>query len=32
MMSVFEIGLTMGMITLVYIAYELLRYEPLDEK
>jgi hypothetical protein len=31
-MSAFEIGLSIGMITLVYITYELLKYEPLNEK
>ena len=27
-MSAFEIGLVIGMATLVYITYELLKYEP----
>ena len=31
-MSAFEIGLTIGMFTLVYITYEALKYEPLDKK
>jgi len=31
MMSVFEIGLMLGMATLVYITYELLIYEPLKK-
>lgn len=31
-MNTFEIGLTIGMLTLVYITYELLKYEPLNEK
>ncbi len=30
-MNAFEIGLTIGMITLVYITYELLKYEPLEK-
>ena len=28
-MNAFEIGLMIGMITLVYITYELLKYEPI---
>ena len=31
-MSAFEIGLSIGMITLIYITYELLKYEPLNKK
>jgi len=31
-MNAFEIGLSIGMITLIYITYEILKYEPLDEK
>ena len=31
-MNAFEIGLSMGMLTLIYIAYEILRYEPQNEK
>ena len=31
-MNAFEIGLSIGMITLVYITYELLKYVPLNEK
>ena len=29
MMGAFEIGLFMGISTLVYITYELLKYEPI---
>ena len=32
MMNAFEIGLSIGMITLIYITYEILKYEPLNEK
>ena len=28
-MNAFEIGLMIGMIALVYITYELLKYEPI---
>ena len=31
-MNAFEIGLSIGMIALIYITYEILKYEPLDEK
>jgi len=31
-MSIFEIGLFIGMATLVYITYELIIYEPLKNK
>jgi len=31
-MNAFEIGLVLGMATLVYITYELLKFEPLDKK
>ncbi len=31
-MNAFEIGLTIGMLTLVYITYELIKYEPLNDK
>jgi len=31
-MSIFELGLSIGMITLIYITYELLKYEPLNKK
>ena len=30
-MNAFEIGLVIGMITLVYITYELLKYEPINK-
>ena len=29
MMSVFDFGLLIGIVTFVYIAYELLKYEPI---
>jgi hypothetical protein len=28
-MSVFDFGLLIGIVTFVYIAYELLKYEPI---
>ena len=28
-MNAFEIGLSIGMITLIYITYEILKYEPI---
>ena len=31
-MNAFEIGLMIGMIALVYITYELLKYEPIKWK
>ena len=31
-MNIFEIGLTIGMLTLVYITYELLKFDPLKKK
>ena len=31
-MNAFEIGLSIGMITFMYITYEVLKYEPLNEK
>ena len=31
-MDAFEVGLSMGIIALIYIAYEILKYEPLNEK
>ena len=30
-MSAFEIGLVIGMATLVYITYELIKYEPMEK-
>lgn len=27
-MNAFDVGLVVGIVTLIYIAYELLRYEP----
>ncbi len=30
-MNAFEIGLILGMATLVYITYELLKYEPMEK-
>ena len=32
MMSAFDIGLSIGMITFIYIAYEILKYEPVNGK
>ena len=32
MMNAFEIGIVMGMLTLSYIVYEVLKYEPLNDK
>ncbi len=31
-MEAFEIGLSLGMLTLIYITYELLKYNPLKHK
>jgi hypothetical protein len=31
-MNAFEIGIVIGMLTLGYIVYEVLKYEPLNEK
>ena len=31
-MSAFEMGIIIGMMTLVYITYELLKYDSLNEK
>jgi len=31
-MDAFEVGLSIGMITPIYITYELLKYEPLNKK
>ncbi|SFO86644.1 hypothetical protein SAMN05216234_1018 [Hydrogenimonas thermophila] len=31
-MNAFEIGLSIGMVALIYITYEILKYEPLNEK
>ncbi len=31
-MNAFDVGLIIGMIVLVYITYELLKYEPLKKK
>ena len=30
-MNAFEIGIVMGMLTLGYIVYEALKYEPLND-
>ena len=32
MMNAFEIGLIIGMTALVYMTYELIKYEQLNEK
>jgi hypothetical protein len=31
-MNAFELGVSIGMIALVYITYEVLKYEPLEGK
>ena len=29
-MSAFEIGLSIGMITMIYITYEIVKYDPMS--
>ena len=31
-MSLFEIGLIIGMLTFIFITYELLKYEPVQKE
>ena len=31
-MNAFEIGVVVGMLALIYVVYEILKYEPLNSK